>query len=142
MGRERSFYWWVFQFFFLLLPLLFVGEIHGSKRQEEALKNLNKSKLRGGDSIDKSNYYYNNEENIVEFDEEIQEGLKEKDRIVRLPGQPLSAVKFSHYGGYVTVDKIAGRAFYYYFAEAQNSNYHKLPLLLWLNGGKYFNYYC
>ncbi|GFP84292.1 serine carboxypeptidase-like 40 [Phtheirospermum japonicum] len=61
-----------------------------------------------------------------------QEGLKEKDRITKLPGQP--NVAFSQYGGYVTVDQKAGRALYYYFAEAQHSA-NSLPLLLWLNGG-------
>ncbi|KAK7853235.1 serine carboxypeptidase-like 40 [Quercus suber] len=61
-----------------------------------------------------------------------QEGLKEKDRIDRLPGQ--TQVNFSQYGGYVTVDKSAGRALYYYFVEAQHSK-DSLPLLLWLNGG-------
>ncbi|KDP31724.1 hypothetical protein JCGZ_14937 [Jatropha curcas] len=58
---------------------------------------------------------------------------KEKDRIKRLPGQP--QVEFSQYGGYVTVDKLAGRAFYYYFAEANEYSKKSLPLLLWLNGG-------
>ena len=56
-----------------------------------------------------------------------QLGLKEKDRIEKLPGQPHVN------GGYVTVDKLAGRAFYYYFVEAQTT----LSLLLWLNGGIY-----
>ena len=67
-----------------------------------------------------------------------QEGLKEKDKIDRLPGQPLA--RFSQYGGYVTVDEKAGRAFYYYFTEAF-SNKEKLPLVLWLNGGSiYYGY--
>ncbi|KAL0379850.1 UNVERIFIED_CONTAM: Serine carboxypeptidase-like 40 [Sesamum angustifolium] len=57
--------------------------------------------------------------------------LKESDRIERLPGQPL--VRFQQYGGYVTVNRTAGRAFYYYFVEAHHSH-HSLPLLLWLNG--------
>jgi serine carboxypeptidase-like clade 2 len=65
-----------------------------------------------------------------------QEGLKEKDRIKSLPGQP--KVKFNQYGGYVTVDKKAGRAFFYYFAEADNQrDKDSLPLLLWLNGGNF-----
>jgi serine carboxypeptidase-like clade 2 len=51
-----------------------------------------------------------------------------------LPGQP--KVEFSQYGGYVTVDKSAGRALYYYFVEAQHSE-ESSPLLLWLNGGTY-----
>ncbi|MCD7464489.1 hypothetical protein HAX54_052850 [Datura stramonium] len=58
-----------------------------------------------------------------------QEGLKENDKIDKLPGQP--SIKFDQYGGYVTVDKSAGRAFYYYFVEAQRSK-DSLPLLLWL----------
>ncbi|TXG54526.1 hypothetical protein EZV62_019782 [Acer yangbiense] len=63
-----------------------------------------------------------------------QEGLKEQDRIERLPGQP--QVEFSQYGGYVTVDKSAGRALYYYFVESEKKKSNEpLPLLLWLNGG-------
>ncbi|XP_021736394.1 serine carboxypeptidase-like 40 [Chenopodium quinoa] len=57
---------------------------------------------------------------------------KERDRVVKLPGQP--PVDFSQYGGYVTVDNKAGKAFYYYFVEAP-TNHTSLPLLLWLNGG-------
>ncbi|XP_028776304.1 serine carboxypeptidase-like 40 isoform X2 [Neltuma alba] len=136
MGRET---WWVL---FLLSALLFPDETHGScRRQEQALKNLNKAKFWGGGSIDRSS------ETSLEVDKAVfgdsddnsryyypQQGLKEKDRIERLPGQPEN-VNISQYGGYVTVDKVAGRAFYYYFVEAQQSNRHKLPLLLWLNGG-------
>lgn len=72
------------------------------------------------------------EEVVLDGIVDSQKGLKENDRIGRLPGQP--QVSFSQYGGYVTVDKVAGRAFYYYFVEAQRSK-HTLPLLLWLNGG-------
>lgn len=63
-----------------------------------------------------------------------QKGLKEKDKIERLPGQPAEKLKFNQYGGYVTVNQSAGRALYYYFVEAQHSK-DSLPLLLWLNGG-------
>ena len=113
---------------FLILSF-FVAEIHGSK-QLKALDNLQKSKFRGNSQVDRSEF------KVQELEHDAilhsQEGLKEKDWIVRLPGQP--QVKFSQYGGYVTVDKLAGRAFYYYFVEAQSSK-EKLPLLLWLNGG-------
>ncbi|CAM8963959.1 unnamed protein product [Rhodiola kirilowii] len=61
--------------------------------------------------------------------------LRKKDKIEKLPGQPDDKVDFDQYGGYVTVDDAAGRAFYYYFAEASRSKKSKLPLLLWLNGG-------
>ncbi|KAK4285455.1 hypothetical protein QN277_002150 [Acacia crassicarpa] len=137
MGTQT---WWLF---FLLLNLLFVDKIHGSRKQDQAVRNLNRAKFWGG-SIDRSS------ETILEVDDKAvfgdhdgdksryyyaQQGLKEKDRIERLPGQP-EGVSFSQYGGYVTVDKTAGRALYYYFVEAQQSHHtHKLPLLLWLNGG-------
>lgn len=61
-----------------------------------------------------------------------QDGLKEKDKIAKLPGQP-DGVDFLQYGGYITVDEKAGRALYYYFAEAPDAA--SKPLLLWLNGG-------
>ncbi|OVA15303.1 Peptidase S10 [Macleaya cordata] len=67
-------------------------------------------------------------------DVDPQEGLKEKDRITELLGQP-GKVNFGQYGGYVTVDKNAGRAFFYYFVEADGPNKDSAPLLLWLNGG-------
>jgi serine carboxypeptidase-like clade II len=63
-----------------------------------------------------------------------QIGEKEKDKIEKLPGQPETGVNFDQYGGYVTVDAEKGRAFYYYFAEADGGAASK-PLLLWLNGG-------
>ncbi|KAI4338735.1 hypothetical protein MLD38_023756 [Melastoma candidum] len=59
-------------------------------------------------------------------------GLKEADRILKFPRQPI--VEFSQFGGYITVSQFAGRAFYYYFVEA-TKNKESLPLLRWLNGG-------
>ncbi|WCJ18579.1 serine carboxypeptidase-like 40 [Euphorbia peplus] len=56
---------------------------------------------------------------------------KKRDLIKKLPGQP--PVKFSQYGGYITVDEMAGRAFYYYFAESEKPA--TSPLFLWFNGG-------
>jgi serine carboxypeptidase-like clade 2 len=107
-----------------------VAEIHGSK-QSRALDKLQKSKFNANSQIDMS--HFKAQKNIL-LDAMIhsQDGMKEKDRIEKLPGQP--NVKFSQYGGYVTVDKLAGRAFYYYFVEAAHSK-ETLPLLLWLNGG-------
>lgn len=64
-----------------------------------------------------------------------QDGLQEEDRITALPGQP-PEVKFAQYSGYVTVDSNAGRALFYYFAEATEHPSTK-PLILWLNGGAY-----
>ncbi|GLJ45171.1 hypothetical protein SUGI_0950790 [Cryptomeria japonica] len=62
-----------------------------------------------------------------------QDGLQENDKITSLPGQPPN-VTFAQYSGYVTVDSKAGRALFYYFAEAAQDPSTK-PLLLWLNGG-------
>ncbi|KAG6537216.1 hypothetical protein ZIOFF_002302 [Zingiber officinale] len=59
-------------------------------------------------------------------------GLKEGDKVIRLPGQP-DGVNFNQYAGYVMVDNATGRALFYYFVEADKNNMSK-PLVLWLNG--------
>lgn len=63
-----------------------------------------------------------------------QEGLKSADKITSLPGQP-KGLNFDQYSGYVTVDPSAGRALFYYFAEAPQNAASTKPLVLWLNGG-------
>lgn len=59
-------------------------------------------------------------------------GAPSADLITSLPGQP--PVSFKQYSGYVTIDPLAGRSFFYYFVEAQEDPASK-PLTLWLNGG-------
>lgn len=59
---------------------------------------------------------------------------QDADRITALPGQP--PVHFAMYGGYVTVNKEAGRALYYYFVEAEEEPRNK-PLTFWFNGGSF-----
>ncbi|KAF5959524.1 hypothetical protein HYC85_000733 [Camellia sinensis] len=60
---------------------------------------------------------------------------QESDRIIKLPGQP-AKVSFSQYSGYVTVDKRAGRALFYWLIELPaNGKPTSKPLVLWLNGG-------
>lgn len=60
---------------------------------------------------------------------------QESDRIVELPGQP-SNVNFSQFSGYITVDRQAGRALFYWLIEAPwSSQPGSKPLVLWLNGG-------
>ncbi|PHU14082.1 Serine carboxypeptidase-like 40 [Capsicum chinense] len=103
------------------------------KTQSEVLGQFYKAKWFQNSNIDKSHFNASHldtasNKKIVIYD---PEGLKEKDKIHKLPGQP--PVRFEQYGGYVTVDESAGRAFYYYFVEAQRSK-ESLPLL-WLNGG-------
>ncbi|PSS09966.1 Serine carboxypeptidase-like [Actinidia chinensis var. chinensis] len=114
--------------FFSLLISSFLAPTHG-KKQTEALGFLHKSKLTKNSAVDTSSFEVIQRDRVEVLP---QEGLKERDRIEKLPGQP--NVEFSHYGGYVTVNETTGKAFYYYFAEAQKSP-HSLPLLLWLNGG-------
>ncbi|PIN27143.1 Serine carboxypeptidases (lysosomal cathepsin A) [Handroanthus impetiginosus] len=101
-----------------------------AKKQIEALSHIYKEKLKNNIGIDRSHLNASHHFHGVKV--HPQEGLKESDRIVRLPGQP--EVKFKQYGGYVTVNHTSGKAFYYYFVEAQKSE-KTLPLLLWLNGG-------
>ncbi|XP_050213213.1 serine carboxypeptidase 1-like [Mercurialis annua] len=65
-----------------------------------------------------------------------QFGLKERDKIISLPGQPLNGVlEFNQYSGYVTVDEYAGTALFYYFVESFQDPEDK-PLVLWLSGGR------
>ncbi|XVF14392.1 hypothetical protein REPUB_Repub09cG0054800 [Reevesia pubescens] len=57
---------------------------------------------------------------------------EEADRISALPGQP--KVSFQQFSGYVTVNKVAGRALFYWLTEAAIHPLSK-PLVIWLNGG-------
>ena len=120
-------------FCWILLSLLilscFVSQTN-EKMQGQTLVYLYKSRLKQNFGVDTSLFKVIN--HVNEANVHPQVGLKEEDRIERLPGQPLA--NFSQYGGYVTVDESAGRALYYYFVEAQHSN-ESLPLLLWLHGG-------
>ncbi|XP_027163394.1 serine carboxypeptidase-like 40 isoform X1 [Coffea eugenioides] len=106
------------------LALKILGKSH-----REARHQLFMAKLKPNSNIDKSHF--------TPFEnppEPMQDGLKEKDIIQKLPGQP--SVSFKQYGGYITINATAGRAFYYYFTEAQDpKKAQDLPLLLWLNGG-------
>nr|GMD89121.1 putative serine carboxypeptidase-like 23 [Ipomoea batatas] len=62
-----------------------------------------------------------------------QDGLKDRDKIETLPGQP-SGIDFTQYAGHVTVDPVTGKALFYYFTESPKNPSSK-PLVLWLNGG-------
>ncbi|KAF8022261.1 hypothetical protein BT93_G2414 [Corymbia citriodora subsp. variegata] len=115
---------------FSLCVLSSLVHIHG-KKQGEVLDSLYRAKSKKS-GIDMSLFQASDHQEILNSKIYGQEGLKEKDRIKSLPGQP--PVEFDHYGGYVTVDGSAGRAFYYYFAET-GRNKELMPLLLWLNGG-------
>ncbi|KAJ6290422.1 hypothetical protein OIU78_026203 [Salix suchowensis] len=57
---------------------------------------------------------------------------EEADRISSLPGQP--NVSFQQFSGYVTVNKVVGRALFYWLTEAVHDPLSK-PLVVWLNGG-------
>ena len=120
----------------LLILSIFVSQTHEKMQGSQNLVYLHNSTLKKSFGFDTS--FFEAIDNFNETSVHPQEGLKEKDRIERLPGQ--TQVNFSQYGGYVTVDKSAGRALYYYFVEAQYSK-ESFPLLLWLNGGIQF-YTC
>ena len=125
----------------LLCFFLFFFAIQiAAKNQKEALDALYKAKFfRNSNAADSSGFFVRNEvaDQITDVLPTVeihdQTGLKQQDKIERLPGQP-PRVSLSQYGGYVTVNKTAGRAFYYYFVESPQ-NKTSLPLLLWLNGG-------
>ncbi|KAG0588589.1 hypothetical protein KC19_2G254600 [Ceratodon purpureus] len=66
----------------------------------------------------------------------IRNGLQAadvSDLVESLPGQP--PVKFKQYAGYVTVSKSHGRAFFYWFVEADSKKASSLPVAFWFNGG-------
>ncbi|KAL4203587.1 hypothetical protein AMTRI_Chr01g104660 [Amborella trichopoda] len=98
--------------------------------QGEALTKLMKAKMTGESRVEMVQKW----ESFGEVARALpQHGLKEKDEIVGgLHGQP-EGVEFKQYAGYVTLDETAGRALFYYFAEAVDPL--SKPLLLWLNGG-------
>lgn len=60
------------------------------------------------------------------------------DAILSLPGQP--QVHFQQFSGYVQVDDEDPRALFYYFVESVNDSASK-PLVLWLNGGRFFIFF-
>ncbi|GER56661.1 serine carboxypeptidase-like protein [Striga asiatica] len=116
-----------FTFLFLsILCLPCYTECHSARGHNNLLRDLLKTrKLR------KQPYNYRKNDSPVYV--APQEGMKEADKIVALPGQQQLSVKFSQYSGYVTVDSKAGRALFYYFTEAEEPA--NKPLVLWLNGG-------
>ncbi|XP_062173809.1 serine carboxypeptidase-like 40 [Alnus glutinosa] len=133
MESSRPFCWLLLAF--LILSSSFVAQTHGRMKEQCPLYRYKATLLKPDFGVDTSDFKVI-EHGINETNVYPQEGFKEKDRIERLPGQP--PVNFSQYGGYITVNKSAGRALYYYFVEAQQPN-GKLPLLLWLNGGIYIH---
>ncbi|KAL0334827.1 UNVERIFIED_CONTAM: Serine carboxypeptidase-like 40 [Sesamum radiatum] len=112
---------------FSLLCLAVYVECYGGRGYDPLGRLLKKRKSRTS-----ANHY--TEDVLTEYSPVYiapQDGLKEADRILMMPGQP--TVNFTQYSGYVTVDPTAGRALFYYFTEAEDSS--SKPLVLWLNGG-------
>lgn len=62
------------------------------------------------------------------------EGADPSHLVDSLPGQP--HVKFKQYAGYITVSESHGRAFFYWFVEADHKKAASLPVAFWFNGGK------
>lgn len=113
-------------FLLSLTCLAISAQCYGGKRDDplgefvKAQRTKGSSNHRNKDTFEYSPVYVGN-----------QDGSKEADEVLGLPGQP--EVSFSQYSGYVTVDPNAGRALFYYFAESEDSS--TKPLVLWLNGG-------
>jgi len=61
------------------------------------------------------------------------EGADPLQIVDSLPGQP--RVGFKQYVGYVTVDDVKGRAFFYWFVQADHKTSASLPVSFWFNGG-------
>jgi serine carboxypeptidase-like clade 2 len=61
------------------------------------------------------------------------EGADPSQIVDSLPGQP--RVGFKQYAGYVTVDDVKGRAFFYWFVQADHKKSDSLPVSFWFNGG-------
>ncbi|RVW40809.1 hypothetical protein CK203_080733 [Vitis vinifera] len=103
MMGNKSCCWFVF--FFFIIFSSFVAQSHGRiRKQTELLNILRKAKMQGNSGIDTSLFEVNEIESEAESYKILpQKGMKEKDRIERLPGQP--HVGFSQYGGYVTIDE-------------------------------------
>lgn len=118
---------------FFLSATCFIHETHGNK-QLHSLVRFYKAKMSKHSAINTTSHfepiqYLHKPATFIDHGAQ-----KENDKIKKLPGQPY--VKFDQYGGYVTINESAGRAFYYYFVEAENPKKSStLPLLLWLNGG-------
>lgn len=97
--------------FFLLLTL-FLSQIvmassHELKKHSHGVGKLYLNKLlKKYSTIDNnSSSHFSSSIDCLESDKFVlsQKGLKNKDQIKKLPGQPF--VKFKQYGGYVTVNK-------------------------------------
>ncbi|KAG6487649.1 hypothetical protein ZIOFF_056240 [Zingiber officinale] len=122
--------------FFLLLLCFLHCVASGTVRQRDA---LNKFYFNNGagrsSSSSSSSSWASSLLSVSDLKSKVYDnsGLKEGDKVIRLPGQP-KRVNFDQYVGYVTVDKANGRAMFYYFVEAAENSGSK-PIVLWLNGG-------
>eukprot|EP00253_Pinus_taeda_P024499 PITA_24499 len=125
------------QFFLLsILLLAAVAQTHQLTSQGDKLRAWRNATRYGNHTIQTIQWDSDSATMSFKNDSEyLTEGpTQEADYLPRgLPGQP-AGFKFRQYSGYVTVDAEAGRALFYYFAEATR-NASKKPLLLWLNGG-------
>ncbi|KAI4384654.1 hypothetical protein MLD38_002776 [Melastoma candidum] len=117
---------------FLVLATLAAPGVHAANRQSDFLRRLYRAKSDGSGSVDTALFHSSGDHSPVSSLLNRQEASKADDKIVSLPGQP--PVDFDQYSGYVTVSPSAGRALFYYFAEAPHAK-ESLPLVLWLNGG-------
>ncbi|KAG6483828.1 hypothetical protein ZIOFF_060528 [Zingiber officinale] len=123
--------------FFLLLLCFLHCVASGAVRQRDALNKFyfNNGARRSSSSSSSSSSWASSLLSVSGLKSKVYDNsrLKEGDKVVRLPGQP-EGVNFDQYAGYVTVDRVNGRALFYYFVEAAK-NSGSNPIVLWLNGG-------
>ncbi|KAG6483827.1 serine carboxypeptidase II-3-like [Zingiber officinale] len=123
--------------FFLLLLCFLHCVASGAVRQRDALNKFyfNNGARRSSSSSSSSSSWASSLLSVSGLKSKVYDNsrLKEGDKVVRLPGQP-EGVNFDQYVGYVTVDRVNGRALFYYFVEAAK-NSGSNPIVLWLNGG-------
>ncbi|KAK6933925.1 Peptidase S10, serine carboxypeptidase [Dillenia turbinata] len=94
----------LFLIFFLCASCQLFTQSYGKKTQAEALRHLYKAKLHKKGSIDARHFEgfpFRDESSVLP-----QAGLKEKDKVEKLPGQP--PIDFDQYSGYVTINQTAG----------------------------------
>ena len=124
----------------LLLPFLILLTTYYISTTSQCVKNhANKVVVatHGGENTSGCKNVDDKKAFPMKFRRELQEQewreQRERDRIIRLPGQP--RVEFEQFSGYVNVNERDGRALFYWLTQS-TTNPSSKPLLLWLNGGK------
>uniref|UniRef100_A0A804I997 Carboxypeptidase n=1 Tax=Musa acuminata subsp. malaccensis TaxID=214687 RepID=A0A804I997_MUSAM len=120
-------------FFFFFFFSFYIFTLAANANQADVLLRMMRSKWSPAAQQDSLFRLSNSSKELPAVYVAPQHGLKDLDKIDRLPGQP-EGQSINQYAGYVTVDHHNGRALFYYFVESPEDQAKK-PLVLWLNGG-------